>query len=271
MLQQVVDFRAEADELHTLLVGLKPDDWARATLFKSWTVNDIVQHLHAGDMLAAASVAGPEPFARLQAEIRAQRDRGMSRLQETRYRLAHLTGQPLREQWYAQMIKLCDQLAVLPADTRLKWAGPDMGVRMFATARQMENWAHGQAVYDLVGAQRQPTDRLRNIAELGVRTYRWTFTNRGVPVAEPAPYVRLAAPSGDTWEWNDPSPDNSIQGHALDFCQVVTQVRNVADTTLQVIGAPAQAWMSMAQCFAGPPEDPPHPGTRFSATASPGQ
>ena len=137
-----------------------------------------------------------------------------------------------------------------------------MGVRMFTTARQMETWAHGQAIYDLMGATRAPTDRLRNIAEIGVRTYGWTFANRQQTPPGPIPYVRLSAPSGAIWEWNDPTPDNSVHGSALEFSQVVTQTRNIADTNLKVTGEPARIWMNLAQCFAGPPETPPPPGLR---------
>jgi uncharacterized protein (TIGR03084 family) len=265
MLPQAVDFQAEADELHALLTTLHETDWQRATLFKGWTVTDIVQHLHESDLMAAASVAGPEIFARARADTQANRDSGMTRLQATRNRFGDLTGKPLLERWYAQVVDLCGNLSALPPNGRLSWYGPDMGVRMFATARQMETWAHGQAIYDLMGVGRQPTDRLRNIAEIGVRTYGWTFANRGTPIPGPAPYARLAGPSGAVWEWNDPSPDNSVDGSVLDFCQVVTQVRNIADTALKVTGDPARLWMSLAQCFAGPPEDPPPAGTRLTA------
>jgi hypothetical protein len=64
------------------------------------------------------------------------------------------------------------------------------------------------------------------------------------------------------WQWHAPQDDNRITGSAVEFCQVVTQVRNIADTRLQVMGAPATAWMAIAQCFAGPPEKPPEPGAR---------
>jgi hypothetical protein len=33
---------------------------------------------------------------------------------------------------------------------------------------------------------------------------------------------------------------------------------------LRVTGAVATDWMAIVQCFAGPPEDPPAPGTRFT-------
>ena len=154
MLPQAVDFRAEAEDLHALLASLVEADWQRATLFKGWTVNDIVQHLHEGDLMAAASVAGADPFASMRAEMQTLRDSGMSRLEATRHRFAGLTGRRLLERWHATMLDLCNKLSAMPPETRLKWAGPDMGVRMFTTARQMETWAHGQAIFDVMGAPR---------------------------------------------------------------------------------------------------------------------
>jgi len=61
-LSEAADFQEEVDALHALLATLPDDDWERPTRFKSWTVNDIVQHLHEGDLMAAASVAGADPF-----------------------------------------------------------------------------------------------------------------------------------------------------------------------------------------------------------------
>jgi hypothetical protein len=43
---------------------------------------------------------------------------------------------------------------------------------------------------------------------------------------------------------------------------VVAQTRALADTSLRVEGEIARRWLSIAQCFAGPPEDPPQPGVR---------
>jgi hypothetical protein len=76
--------------------------------------------------------------------------------------------------------------------------------------------------------------------------------------------VKLTAPSGETWEWGNASDSSYIEGQAEEFCQVVTQVRNIADTSLQLAGDVAVEWMSMAQCFAGGPEDPPAPMARFT-------
>ena len=74
--------------------------------------------------------------------------------------------------------------------------------------------------------------------------------------------MRLVAPSGAIWEWNEPSETDKVEGSALEFCQVVTQGRNVADTQLEYTGESATKWMPIAQCFAGGPADPPKPGER---------
>ena len=137
-----------------------------------------------------------------------------------------------------------------------------MSVRSSITARLMETWAHGQEIYDLAGASRGYTDRIKNIATIGVKTYGWTFVNRKLEIPGPPPYVRIAAPSGAVWEWNEPSDAERIEGSAVDFCRVVTQVRSIGDVALDVKGEVATQWMSIAQCFAGGPVDPPKPGSR---------
>ena len=101
--------------------------------------------------------------------------------------------------------------------------------------------------------------------DFGVRTFGWTFANRKQPPPGAVPYVRLTAPSGAIWEWNAPSAESAVEGDGVEFCQVVTQTRGVGDTSLRVVGDVARQWMALAQCFAGPPNDPPAKGTRFAA------
>ena len=50
------------------------------------------------------------------------------------------------------------------------------------------------------------------------------------------PYVCLTAPSGEIWEFGEPSTEEVVEGSASEFCQVVTQVRNIADTQIRVVG-----------------------------------
>ena len=81
--------------------------------------------------------------------------------------------------------------------------------------------------------------------------------------------MRLTSPSGDIWEWNDRNSNNCVSGDATAFAQVVTQVRNIEDTTLVVTGDGARKWMALAQCFAGPPITPPVKGFRFAVVNNP--
>jgi uncharacterized protein (TIGR03084 family) len=133
----------------------------------------------------------------------------------------------------------------------------------------METWAHGQEVYDVLGVERIDDDRIRNIVVLGVNTYGWTYLVRKEEPLGPMPFVRLTAPSGELWTYGEDDGVNRIEGSATEFCQVVTQTRNIKDTALNVTGPVALDWMSKAQCFAGGRNDPPAPGTRYRATVAP--
>lgn len=255
----VDDLRAEGDELFTLLRRLTPENWASPTSFKGWTAYDVVAHLHMSDHMAVTTIEDSAAFA---AFIGSMNDSGTTMKAYARNWLGDASPTELLQRWRQRFGHMCDLLQTLDPDTRLAWAGPGMRPRMFTTARQMETWAHGQEIYDLLKAPRRATKRLRNIAEIGVRTFGWTFANRQLDIPEVAPKVTLSGPQGDTWEWNVDSQDNAVSGNAVEFCQVVTQVRHIADTNLHVTGPVATRWMSIAQCFAGPPEDPPPPGSR---------
>jgi uncharacterized protein (TIGR03084 family) len=265
MLQESIDLRAEAEELHAFLTTLDPEDWGRTTLFKSWTPWDVVAHLHFFDRVSLLALTDEQAFRAKQKELIERLMAGEGNAEQARAEFGPLGSGELLERWITTCGEMADELGRSDPKRRLPWFGPDMGVRMFTTARLMETWAHGQEIYDLKGVRREPTDRIRHIAVIGIKTFAWTFVNRGLEVPGPPPYVRLMAPSGAIWEWNDPSEKDCIRGDALDFCQVVTQTRNVADTSLEVVGDVAHRWMSIAQCFAGGPADPPKPGERTGA------
>ncbi len=262
VLQESLDLREEADEFHALLATLADADWARPTGFMSWTAWDVVAHLHFFDLVSLTSLAGEQVFAARRDELAAQFSAGLGNAEIARRELGDLSAAELRARWIETCHEMAARLGECDPKRRLPWFGPDMGVRMFTTARFMETWAHGQEVYDLAGVARSYTDRIKNVATIGVRTFGWTFVNRGLEVPGPPPYLRLVAPSGAIWEWNEPAENEYIHGDAVDFCHVVTQGRNVADTRLEVAGKVANRWMSIAQCFAGGPVDPPKPGER---------
>jgi uncharacterized protein (TIGR03084 family) len=127
-----------------------------------------------------------------------------------------------------------------------------MAARSFITARLMETWAHGQDVVDALGARRSATARLRHVAHIGVRARPFSYAVNGMVMPDTDVRVVLQAPDGAEWQWGESLAD-TVRGSALDFCMVVTQRRNVADTELVVQGAAASEWISIAQAFAGPP------------------
>lgn len=49
------------------------------------------------------------------------------------------------------------------------------------TARLMETWAHIQDIADALGISREPTERLRHIAYLGVGARSFSYAIRGTP------------------------------------------------------------------------------------------
>ena len=93
---------------------------------------------------------------------------------------------------------------------RVSWVGPSMSARSSITARQMETWAHGLAIADELGIERIEHDRIRNIVVLGVNTFGWSFTVRGMEVPEGPPALRLTSPSGELWEYGNPNVTRSL-------------------------------------------------------------
>jgi len=255
------DFRAECDELSEFVAALSEDDWRLPTAFFGWTTFDQILHLVWVDRLALASATDAARFATMRNAQAEAAVAGIEMSTLARREFGALPKIEVLEVWRGLYDELGAVLGALPLDHRVNWFGPDMSVASMLAARQMEIWAHGQDIYDLLRVSRQPAVRLKNICDLGVRTFGWTFANRQLLRPGPTPTVRLKAPDGSEWIWNEEA-GGAINGNAEDFALVVTQRRNVVDTGLSCDGKVASEWMAMAQCFAGPPADPPVPGTR---------
>lgn len=263
MLTQAYDYLEECAVLYSLLKELDEREFRRPTQFKGWTFNDVIGHLHLFDYAARLTLEQPLIFAKLLADIMEAVSRGNQLTAFTRNWLGKHAGRSLLMLWHDCARGVAEVYANSDPQRRVCWAGPQMSVRSCISARQMETWAHGQELFDALGRVRTDTDRIKNIAAIGVNTFGWTFINRRIEVPLVKPYVKLYAPSGAVWSWNDPIGEDRVEGSATEFCQVVTQTRNIGDTALFVRGVVAREWMSMAQCFAGAPEAPPYPGTRF--------
>ncbi|MGB0908686.1 MAG: TIGR03084 family metal-binding protein [Maricaulaceae bacterium] len=264
-MQEAYDFKAECDNICAILEGKTDADFNAETLFKSWTINDIVGHLHLWNIAADQTLNEPEEFQKFVKTAMGALMTGKTHVEMQNDYFGDLTERARFEAWKDYYPAMAERFAAAEPEARVKWAGPDMSVKSCIIARQMEHWAHAQAIFDLLGVDRENGDRLKNVAHIGVTTYSWSFKVKGQEPIKPKPYVRLTAPSGAIWEWNDPQDDNKVEGSATEFSQVVTQCRNIADTDLVTTGEAATKWMEIAQCFAGGPETPPAKGVRHKA------
>ena len=259
------DLADEHRALEAVLARMSDAQWDRPSHAPGWMVRDQVTHLAHSDEAAALALADGPAF-RATVAARAGGDRAAY---EQRYlsRGRAMTPLALLAWWREAAATLVAAARSVDARARVPWYGPEMGAVSFVTARLMETWSHGLDVVDAVGIARPDTDRLRHVVFIGVRTRVFSYVNRGLPADDTPVYVELTAPSGAKWTYGEPTADNRIAGQASDFCRVVTQRRHVADTDLRVTGEAAQAWMRLAQAFAGPPGQGRHPGQFPKASA----
>ena len=254
----LVDLDAEYDIVRAAVEDLADDDprWELATPAEGWAVRDQISHLAYFDDAGRLAMVDPEAFTRSVEALLALSDPMDAHLVPGRA----MGGEELRSWWDGAHRAMVDAFATADPSTRVPWYGPPMGVLSFVSARLMETWAHGQDVCDALGVERRPTERLAHIARLGVRARPYSYVARGRAIPPGRIDVRLTAPDGTEWQWqagaddgSAAAPGGSVRGTALDFCLLVTQRRNVADTDLEVEGDLALDWVSIAQAFAGPP------------------
>ena len=261
-MEQVSYYELEVNALYRLLSNIDDDSLHIVTPFKRWTINDVIGHLFVFDTAALLTLNSETEFSAFFSPMETALISGQSFLEAQQPYLIGLTGRELVNQWISQSRDVAAAYSNSDPKKRLKWAGPSMSARSSITARHMETWAHGHSVFDALRQKRNETDRVHSVCHLGVATFAWTFINRNIDVSKNPPKITLTSPSGAQWLWNADSEHGSVCGNAVEFAQVVTQVRNVNDTALEITGDIANQWMSMAQCFAGPPVEPPAAGTR---------
>ena len=246
----LADLADEGASLEALVADLTEAEWGRPTPAAGWTVAHQIAHLAWTDDVATLAATDPDAFA---AELQAALPRIATYVDDAAAERATLPPAELLDGWRAGRAALATALAAVPAGTKVPWFGPPMSAASLATARLMETWAHGEDVAEALDLRRVPTDRLRLVAHIGVRTRDFAFAiNDRTPPAEPF-RVELVAPSGDVWTWGPADATQRVTGPALDFCLRVTQRRHRDDLALVAVGPDADVWLSIAQAFAGPP------------------
>ena len=244
------DLAAEVAALARVVDPLDATGLRTPTPAEGWDVADALAHLAAFDGHATTAIVDPDRF---RAELAHALETGEHPIAAATDRGRSLGPVATRAWWHEASAGLAAASAALEPGARLPWYGPDMGAMSFVTARLMETWAHGQDVRDAVGAPPEVSDRLRHVADIGVRARPFSYVVRGLePPAVPI-RVELVAPDGSTWTWGEEAAADVITGPALDFCLLVTQRRHRDDLSLTVRGGTAEEWARIAQAFAGDP------------------
>jgi len=244
------DLAAESARLEALVADLPEAGWRRPTPAAGWDVATQVAHLAWTDEAAHAAATDKARWDALVLEAMADPEHAMDR--------AALTGglaapSVILGRWRTARSRLAATLRSYPGGQKMPWYGPPMSATSMATARFMETWAHSLDVHAALGVEPEVTDRVRHVAHLGVRTRDFAFSVHGLAPPAEEFRVSLTAPSGDLWAWGPEEAEQSVTGAAYDFCLLVIQRLNRADASLVAVGGDAETWLSIAQCFAGPP------------------
>ena len=248
------DLRAEGDQLWSTVAGLDADGWATPTPAPGWSVATQVAHLAWTDEVAAlaARSSTPEGKAAWDEVVLAAMADPTGFVDTAAEEVARLAPEALLARWGKARDELTVALREVPAGEKMPWFGPPMSPTSMGTARFMETWAHALDVYDALDQQAEPTDRIRHVAHLGVRTRDFAYSvHEQQPPAEQF-RVQLVSPSGETWAWGPEGATQTVTGSAYDFCLLVTQRVHRDDTDLVATGADAEHWLTIAQAFAGP-------------------
>lgn len=257
LLQQLLDdLAAEGDDLAATVDRLGVDGWTTRTPAAGWDVATTIAHLAWTDevaALAARSTQTAEDEERWDAVVLQAMADPTGFVDTEALRLAELPRDEVLTRWATGRREVREALRALPAGTKMPWFGPPMSAASMATARFMETWAHAVDVHDAAGERPRPTDRIKHVAHLGVRTRGFAYSVHGETPPADEPRVELTAPSGATWAWGPEDAAQRVSGPAYDFCLLVTQRVHRADTALRAEGEDAEHWLSIAQAFAGPP------------------
>jgi len=244
------DLAAESAVTRGLVAGLAEAGWHTPTPAAGWDIADQISHLAYFDEVTVQSAVDPEQF---KAELADAEASGGINPDTIAVRFRDRSGAQLLDWFGTARTELLNTFKNLDPRTRLPWFGPPMSAASSLTARIMETWAHTQDIADALGVTREPTDRLRHVAHIGVGARAFSYAVHGKSVPPVEIRVELTSPDGAVWTWGAAEAENRVTGPALDFCLLVTQRRHRNDLGLAIEGPAAIEWMAIAQAFAGAP------------------
>ena len=162
MLKQAYDFKDESDHLFNVLKKLSNTDFEKKTLFKNWSFNTIVRHLHVWNYAAKLALINNNDWEKFSKKLQFNFTEGKSLNDFEKEFTKNLNGKVLLNKWKELFEETAEIFKLEDPKKRVRWVGPDMSVLSSISARHMETWAHGQAIFDALGLERKNKDRIIN-------------------------------------------------------------------------------------------------------------
>lgn len=239
------DLAVEQEQLEALLAGLADADWDQPSSCQGWTISDVVLHLAQTEEAVVASVTG-EAFRFPGGLAGGNVDEIVAGWVKTE---RGASPDEVFGRWKAARRAALSALADADPDAPVTWAAAPLKPRTLATTRLSEHWTHAQDVAEPLGADYPDTDRLWHIARLAHRTVPYAYARAGRD-DPPSIRLRLAAPSGDIWEFGDAGAEVEITGSASEFCRVAGRRLDPADAELEAGGGRAVELLSLVRTYA---------------------
>ncbi len=253
--------RAEREALGRTIQYTPPEAWDQESPSHGWRNRDIVAHLAAGEV-AAAAVLAEEVASEIQEYVKGLEDETATLDGFNEFSVRRRADLPFRQvvaEWGAAADLFLSRASKIPpeewASKKVEWMAGPLGVSYLVQSRVMELWLHGEDI--LAGGGNPP--RLEHppiycVNDLAVRTIPYALSLAGLSFPGRSIKVDLEAVGGGTWHWGlaprespppGKAPDAVITGRAYAFAQVagrrVPAEYYLAEGILQTAGDDALA------------------------------
>jgi uncharacterized protein (TIGR03083 family) len=228
--------RAEREALGRTIQYTPPEAWEQASVSPGWRNSDIVAHLAATEVAAAASMAG-EVSAEIEEFMKAREGQPFRIDEFNEWSVERRADQPFRalvKEWgSAADLFLSRAAKVAPEEwgtRRATWTTGPIGVSYLIQSRVMEWYLHGE---DLLAGGGNPPRLEHNpiycVNDLAIRTIPYALALAGLSFPGKSIRFELEAVGGGSWHWGlapretpapGKQPDALIEGRAHAFCLV---------------------------------------------------
>jgi uncharacterized protein (TIGR03083 family) len=248
--------RAEREALGRTIQYTPAEAWDADSVAAGWRNRDIVAHLAASDV-AAAAVIGGEADAEMEEFIKGLDGRTLDVEAYNRWSVERRAAEPFRSvvtEWGRAADLLLARAAKVSEDDwnsrRVPWVVGDIRIPYLLQSRIMEWWLHGEDIrtgVDLPARIEHPP--IHCVCDLAIRMVPYGLGLAGLSLPGRSVRVELEAAGGGTWHQGlaprdvlpeGKKPDATIAGRAYAFALVagrrVPAEYYLADGTLQVGG-----------------------------------